>query len=63
MIEKHEIQRYYLAFCTNKFKNLKGVINKPIGKDRHVNNKYRVGDSINSKNAITHYQVINEFKK
>ena len=28
-----------------------------------MNNKYRVGDSINSKNAITHYQVINEFKK
>lgn len=62
MIEKHEIKRYYLALCMNKFKNLEGTVNKPLGRDRHVSNKYRVGDSKNSKNAITHYQVIKEYK-
>lgn len=62
MIEKHDVKRYYLALCMNKFKNLEASINKPIARDRHVNNKYRVGNSSNSKNALTHYQVIKEFK-
>ena len=62
MISKHELKRYYLAFCHNKFKNNKGEINLPIGRDRHQNNAYRVGKSSKSKEAITDYEVINSYK-
>ncbi len=62
LIETHQLKRYYLALCENKFKNKEGTINLPIGRDRH-NNKYRVSKSLQSKNAITHYEVIREYGK
>lgn len=63
LIAKHQIKRYYHALCANRFTTLNGTIDKNIGRDRHENNKYRVGNSLNSKKAITHYQVIKQYKK
>lgn len=62
MISQHTLKRYYLALCHNKFKNLSGEINLPIGRDRHVANKFRVGNSKQSKNAKTYYEVLKEYK-
>ena len=59
-IENHEIKRYYLALVEGNFKEKHGVINKNIGKDRHVNNKYIVSKS--GKEAITYYEVIKNYK-
>lgn len=63
LIETHQLKRYYLALCENKFKNKEGTINLAIGRDRHHNNKFRVGDSSQSKEAITHYEVVKEYGK
>ena len=62
MIEKHTLKRFYLALCMNRFSSKEGEINKPIGRDRHVQNKYRTGNSSNSKNALTYFQVEKEYK-
>lgn len=61
LVETHDLKRYYLALCHNRFNSLKGIINRPIGKDRHQSNKYRVSDSPLSKTAHTHFQVIKQF--
>lgn len=61
LVETHELKRYYLALCHNKFNSLKGVINYSIGRDRHQSNKYRVSDSPLSKSAHTHFKIIKQF--
>lgn len=61
-IETHEIKREYLALVSGTFKDEKGRIDAPIGRDRHVQNKFRVGKSTSSKEAITNYYVIRNFK-
>ena len=60
-IESHKLVRSYLAFVEGKFNNKKGTINAPIGQDRHKNNKMCVAK--NGKEAITHYEVIEEYKE
>lgn len=62
-IETHEIKREYLALVSGTFKDEKGRIDAPIGRDRHVQNKFRVGKSTSSKEAITNYYVIRNFKE
>ena len=60
-MKKREIHREYLALASGIFDNKKGTIDLPIG---------RVGDSIierfvdfeNGENAITHYEVVQEFE-
>ncbi len=57
MLEKKEIQRTYVAIAEGIIKN-KMTINKPLGSDRHQNNRYVV--SAKGKEAIT---IINPIKQ
>jgi 23S rRNA pseudouridine1911/1915/1917 synthase len=60
LIESRELHREYLAIASGVIdKNI--VINKGIGRDRHVNGKYRV--SPDGKEAITLVDVYKKFKK
>ena len=55
LIENNQFYRSYLAIVEGKI-NKDGIINQPIGKDRHNNNKYiiyRLG-----KTALTTYKLI-----
>ncbi len=53
-IENKQIKRYYKAYVKGKIG--KGIINKPIARDRHNAKKMRVSDK--GKEAITHYQLL-----
>ena len=55
MIANKQIQRDYLALIEGKLEN-KLTINKPIGRDRHINNKFRISSS--GKQAITSIEPI-----
>ena len=61
LMESHLIERKYLALCQNKFKNKEGVVEAPLSKDRHINNKYRVSSSPSSQKAYTTYKVIENY--
>ncbi len=59
-IEEKNLHRDYLAIAQgNLNKNM--TINKPIGRDRHINGKYRISDS--GKEAITDVVVVKNYKK
>jgi 23S rRNA pseudouridine1911/1915/1917 synthase len=55
------ITRKYMALVEGQFEKSNGVINLPIGKDRHKNNHYLVLQ--NGKQAVTHYQVIKQLEE
>ena len=55
------ITRKYIALVEGHFDKPCGIINLPIGKDRHKNNHFLVLQS--GKQAVTHYQVIKELEK
>lgn len=57
-IEQHIVQRKYLALCSGVFNKKIGIINLPIGRDRHISNKFRVSNSEKAKTSITNYEVI-----
>lgn len=59
-MENGLIKKEYECITHGEIKNLKGVIDKPIGKNRHANNKYLVTPK--GKRAITEYEVINRKK-
>lgn len=60
-IEAHTFTREYQAICIGHMKELSGTINAPIG--RHpVDRKKMAVTSKNSKYAVTHYEVISEYK-
>ncbi|MGN1399273.1 MAG: RluA family pseudouridine synthase [Erysipelotrichaceae bacterium] len=50
MLATKQIERTYLALVEGKISH-KMTINQPIGKDRHINNKYRISNS--GKSAVT----------
>ncbi len=54
-LQVKKIKRTYLAIVKGKLSPLKGIINKPIGRDRHHATRRRV--SPNGQKAITHYKV------
>lgn len=60
MISTHELKRTYQCFAVGKFKEKKGIINAPIGEDRHHNQRRRISKT--GQDAITHYEVAKEFK-
>ena len=61
-IKAHSFSRQYEAVVYGKIKNDKGIINAPIG--RHpVDRKKMAVISKNSKNAVTHFQVVNRYDK
>lgn len=58
---QREIKRTYIARVDNLFKKKNGIINIPIGRDRHHPTRRRVSNT--GQAAITHYQVIKEDKQ
>ena len=59
-LKKHNISRVYIALVHGNLKKDKGTINAPIGRNPRDRKKMTVTD-INSKEAITHYEIIERF--
>lgn len=59
-IKAHSFTREYEAICVGRFKEKSGTVDEPIGRDKRDRKKMCV-TQVNSKNAITHYEVIEEF--
>ena len=62
MIKEKEVKRTYLALVSGVINHETGTIDAPIGRDDKTREKMMVTD-INSKDAITHFKVIERFKK
>ena len=60
MIANKEVERYYLAVVEGNFNHETGTIDAPIGRDSKNREKMTV-TSINSKKAITHFKILEEF--
>ncbi len=61
-IKEHSFTREYQAILCGRLKDEKGTINAPIGRDKSDRKKMCVTQS-NSKQAITHYEVLDLFEK
>lgn len=59
-IKAHTFTREYEAICVGRFKEKSGTVNAPIGRDK-VDRKKMCVTPTNSKEAITHYEVLEEF--
>lgn len=59
-IKDHTFKREYYAVCLGHFKELTGTINAPIGRSKSDRKKMCVTQE-NSKEAITKYEVLEEF--
>lgn len=59
-IKDHSFTREYQAVVCGRFKEFKGTINEPIGRNKYDRKKMCVTEH-NSKDAVTHYEVIDEF--
>lgn len=61
-LKVHSITRYYYAICHNAFKEESGTVNAPLG--RHPQDRKKMAINYkNGKEAITHYEVIENFSK
>ncbi len=59
-LKEHSITRYYYAICHNRFSEEKGTVNAPIG--RHPTQRKKMAINYkNGKEAITHYEVLENF--
>lgn len=56
LMQDKQIYRTYLAVVEGHMQPRQGTITKPIGKDRHQNNRFRI--SASGKPSITHYQTL-----
>jgi 23S rRNA pseudouridine1911/1915/1917 synthase len=54
-----QIERTYLALVEGKLEKPTGTITAAIGRDRHVNNKYRVSSTGDV--AVTDYELVKEY--
>lgn len=61
-IKVHSFTREYEAICCGRFKEEQGTVNAPIGRHPIKRKQMAVTDK-NSKNAVTHYKVIEQFDK
>lgn len=59
-IKEHTFKREYNAVCIGHFKELTGTVNAPIGRSKNDRKKMCVTQE-NSKEAVTHYEVLEEF--
>ena len=62
MISEKKVERKYLAIVDGVIKHETGEIDAPIGRDISNRQKMAVSD-INSKEAITHFKVLERFNK
>ncbi len=60
-IKEHSFLREYEAIVIGRLKEPSGVINAPVGRDPKDRKKMAI-TPLNSKNAVTHYQVIEELQ-
>ena len=60
-IKKRKVNRKYIALVHGVIKNDSGTIDAPIGRDLFDRKKMAVTD-INSKDAITHFKVLDRYK-
>lgn len=61
-IKEHSFYRAYQAVAYGNFKEDKGTVNQPIG--RHPKDRKKMVVTLkNSKNAVTHYEVIKRYEK
>ncbi|TJY42461.1 RluA family pseudouridine synthase [Cohnella pontilimi] len=58
-MREKKIERIYVALVEGVVAQDKGVIDKPIGQDRHHSTRRRVSET--GDHAVTHYQVIERF--
>ncbi|MEH7884630.1 RluA family pseudouridine synthase [Bacillus sp. JJ1609] len=61
MLEDRHIKRTYLALADGIIRQNKGIIDQPIGRDRHHPNRRRVSET--GQKAITHFKVLERFKQ
>lgn len=61
-LKVHSITRYYYAICHNAFKEESGTVNAPLGRHPQDRKKMAINHK-NGKEAITHYEVIQNFSK
>ncbi len=61
-IKEHSFTREYRCIASGRFKEPKGRIDAPIGRDVKDRKKMCVTLK-NSKNAVTHYEVLEQFEK
>ncbi len=61
-IKEHSFTREYECIACGKFKDIEGTIDAPIGRNLNDRKKMCVTEK-NSKNAVTHYSVIEQFEK
>ena len=61
-IKAHSFRREYEAVAEGVFNSTSGTINAPIGRSKTNRLKMTVTET-NSKNAVTHYEVIKQFTK
>lgn len=59
-IKEHSFHRAYQAVVYGNIKQEEGTVNQPIGRHPKERKKMAVTDK-NSKNAVTHYQVLNRY--
>ena len=61
-IKYHTFTRKYQSVVYGKFKNLSGTVEAPIG--RHPTDRKKMTVTVkNSKNAVTHYELIKQYDK
>ncbi len=60
-IKEHSFTREYQAVVVGNIKDDKGTVNAPIGR-HHIDRKRMTVTERNSKNAVTHYEVIARYK-
>lgn len=62
MIKEKQVERKYLALVDGIITHETGTIDAPIGRDPENRQKMKVTDQ-NSKNAVTHFRVLERFSK
>lgn len=61
LIKVHDFTREYEAICVGHFKDSCGTVNSPIGRDK-IDRKRMCVTQQGSKEAITHYELIEELR-
>lgn len=59
-IKEHSFTREYQAVVCGRFKEPIGTVNAPVGRNKYDRKKMCVTEQ-NSRNAVTHYEVLDEF--